>query len=132
MRLKIFLPTEILVDVEVLKVSAEAENGAFTLLPRHIDFTTSLTAGILSFINVENEEEFVAVDEGILVKCGSEVRVSTRNAIKGTDLGTLMRTVEQEFQELDEQEKSARSAFARMEADLVRRFIELEQYGHAR
>jgi F-type H+-transporting ATPase subunit epsilon len=132
MRLKIFLPTEILVDEEVFKVSAEAENGAFTMLPRHIDFTASLVPGLLSYINAEDREKFVAVNEGILVKCGSEVRVSTRNAVKGTDLGTLMETIEQEFEILDEHEKSARSAFARMEADLVRRFIELERYGHAR
>lgn len=132
MRLQIFLPTEILLDEEVSKVTAEAENGAFTMLPRHIDFAAALVPGILSYVNAEGNEEFVAVDEGILVKCGAEVRVSTRNAVKGGDLGSLMETVEQEFQELDEHEKSARSAFARMEADLVRRFIELEQYGHAR
>jgi len=42
MRLKVLLPTEVLMDVEVTKVSAEAENGSFCLLPRHIDFVAAL------------------------------------------------------------------------------------------
>jgi F-type H+-transporting ATPase subunit epsilon len=132
MRLKVFLPTEILVDEEVLKVTAEAENGSFTMLPRHIDFTTALVPGLLSYLNMEGEEHFLAVDAGILVKCGADVRVSTRNAAQGADLGSLVHMIEHEFRVLDEHEKVARSAFARMEADIVRRFIELEQLGHGR
>jgi F-type H+-transporting ATPase subunit epsilon len=130
MRLKVFLPTEIVLDEEVLKVTAEAENGSFTLLPRHIDFTTALAPGLLSFLDSQEEEHFMAVDGGILVKCGSEVRVSTPAAVRGSDLGSLVVMVEREFRSLDEHEKVARSAFARMEADIVRRFIELEQFGH--
>lgn len=130
MRLKLLLPTEILVDEEVLKVTADAENGSFVLLPRHIDFVTSLVPGLFSFVSVEGSEEFLAVDEGLLVKCGPEVLVSTRNAARGPDLGSLKETIERQFRSLTEHEKLARSAFARLEADLVRRFVELEQFGH--
>ena len=78
MRLKIMLPTHILLDREVGKIVAEAQNGAFGLLPRHIDFTAALVPGILVCETPEGEELFVAVDAGILVKCGEEVLVSTR------------------------------------------------------
>ena len=37
MKLKILIPTEVLVDREVTKVIAEAENGNFCLLPHHIE-----------------------------------------------------------------------------------------------
>jgi F-type H+-transporting ATPase subunit epsilon len=131
MRLKVLLPTEILIDVEVTKVVAEAENGLFGLLPRHIDFVAALAPGLLAFESAAGQEEFLAVDEGILVKCGAEVLVSTRNAALGPDLGTLRQTVEAQFRVLDEREKMTRSALARLEADLVRRFIELGQHGHA-
>ena len=90
MKLKIILPTEIMVDVEVTKVTAEASNGLFCLLPRHIDFVAALVPGLLSFVKAGNEvEEFLAVDEGILVKCGPEVLVSTRKAVRGPELGQL-------------------------------------------
>jgi F-type H+-transporting ATPase subunit epsilon len=131
MRLKVMLPTEILLDVETIQVNAEAQNGAFSLLPRHIDFTTALAPGLLSYITKDEEEEFIAVDEGILVKVGSEVLVSTRNAALGPDLGRLQEMIDQQFALLDEHERQARSAFARMEADLVRRFIELDKVRHA-
>jgi len=128
MKLKVLLPTEILVDQEVTKVIAEAENGSFCLLPRHIDFVAALPPGIFIFESAEGHEEFVALDEGILVKAGQEVLVSTRNAVRSSELGTLKQIVEQEFRVLDDREKMARSASAKMEADLVRRFIELGEY----
>ncbi|MFB0507342.1 MAG: F0F1 ATP synthase subunit epsilon [Thermodesulfobacteriota bacterium] len=128
MKLKVLLPTEILVDQEVTKVIAEAENGSFCLLPRHIDFVAALPPGILIFESAEGHEEFIAVDEGTLVKVGREVLVSTRNAVRSSELGTLKQIVEQEFRVLDDREKMAHSASAKLEADLVRRFIELGEY----
>lgn len=131
MRLKILLPNQVLVDERVTKVIAEAGNGFFCLLPRHVDFVAALVPGLLSFVAEEGQEEFLAVDEGMLVKCGQEVLVSTRNAARGPDLGTLRRTVEEQYQLLDERERLTRSALAKLEADLVRRFIDLRKPFHA-
>jgi F-type H+-transporting ATPase subunit epsilon len=120
------LPTFVLIDEEVSKVTAEAENGSFTLLPLHIDFVAALVPGLLSFERSEGGEEFLAVDEGILVKCGPDVLVSTRNAVLGPDLGNLKRAIEEQFRILDARQTMARSAIARLESDLVRRFMELK------
>jgi len=128
MKLKILIPAGVMLYEEVSKVSALAENGSFTLLPRHIDFVTSLVQGILSYYS-EDQEKFLAINEGILVKRGSEVTVSTRNAISGDKLGELQQAVRDKFQKEDEQEKKARSALARLESDFIRRFMEIEKYG---
>ncbi len=128
MRLKVLLPTEILVDETVSKVSAEAENGSFCLLPRHIDFVAALVPGLLSFITAAGREIFLAVDEGILVKRGEQVLVSTRNAVLGPDLGMLKQMVDAQYRVLDERERMARSAVAKLEANFVRRFIEMEKH----
>lgn len=128
MKLKVLQPAQILLTMEVDKVTAEAENGSFTLLPRHIDFVASLVPGILSYER-EGKEEFLAVDEGILVKIGSEVLVSTRDAAQAQTLGKLRQTVEEKYRVLDERGKKARSILAKFEADFVRRFIELERHG---
>ncbi len=127
MRLKIILPTRVLLDSEVGKVVAEAQNGAFGMLPRHIDFATALAPGILIYETPDGDETFMAVDEGILVKCGEEVLVSTRNAVAGDDLHTLRQTVRGQYLKLDAKETVARSALARLEAGVVRRFIEFEE-----
>jgi F-type H+-transporting ATPase subunit epsilon len=125
MQLKVLLPTQVLLEEEVAKVTAEAENGSFSLLPRHIDFVAALVPGLFSFETEAGEETFLAIDEGTLVKCGREVLVSTRNAVRGRDLGQLQQVIEEQFSILDERERKTRSALARLEADLVRRFMEL-------
>src|SRR5512141_1536235 len=102
MKLKVLLPTQILLAETVSKITAEAENGSFCLLPRHIDFVTALVPGLLSFVTTDGQEHFLAVDEGILVKCGTQVLVSTQHAVRSPDLGQLQQTIEQQFRMLDE------------------------------
>ncbi|HUT69728.1 MAG TPA: F0F1 ATP synthase subunit epsilon [Desulfatiglandales bacterium] len=129
MNLKVLLPTGVLIEEEVTKVIAEAHNGFFCLLPKHVDFAAAIVPGILSFETAGGREEFLAVDEGILIKCGQEVLVSTRNAVRGPDLGQLRRTVEERFKVLDDREKTARSAMVKIEAGFVRRFLEIQRHG---
>jgi F-type H+-transporting ATPase subunit epsilon len=127
MKLKVLLPTEVLVDEEVVKVIAEAENGSFCLLPRHVDFVAAIVPGIFSFVTPDLVELFYAVDEGIMVKCGHEVMLSIRNAVRGPDLGMLKKTVQKQFVELEDKEKMSRSALARLEAGFIRRFMDLSK-----
>lgn len=128
MRLKVLLPSEVLIDTPVLKIVAEAPDGWFGLLPRHIDIATALVPSVLLYVDTEGVERFLGVDEGILVKCADDVQVSTRNAVRGDDLESLRRAVRAQFLELDDRERSARSALARLEAGVVRRFIELQEH----
>ncbi|PMB46375.1 F0F1 ATP synthase subunit epsilon [Fischerella thermalis CCMEE 5330] len=125
MHLKLLLPTEILIDQAVTKVTAEAENGSFCLLPNHIDFVTALVPGILSFESQTGAEFFLAVDEGVLVKQGAIVQVSVRNAVRGENLESLQQQVQQQFRQLDKREQQARSVLARLETSFVREFMEL-------
>jgi F-type H+-transporting ATPase subunit epsilon len=129
MNLKVLLAAEVLVEAEVSKVIAEAHNGYFCLLPKHVDFVTALVPGILSFEISGGREEYLAVDEGILVKCGEDVLVSARNAVQGPDLGQLRSTVSEKFEAIDEHEQTARTAMAKIEAGFVRRFLEIQRYG---
>jgi F-type H+-transporting ATPase subunit epsilon len=125
-RLKVLLPTRVLIDQPVRKVVAEAENGSFGLLPRHVDFVAPLAPGLLSFQSADGEDRFLAIDQGILVKQGAQVLVSTPRAAEAADLGELRETVEREFRSLEDRERQTRSALARLQSDIVRRFMELE------
>jgi F-type H+-transporting ATPase subunit epsilon len=129
MHLKIMVPSQIIVNTMVSKVIAEAENGSFCLLPRHIDFVAVLVPGILIHES-DDIESYLAVDEGILVKNGYEVLISVLNAVQSEDLGLLEQTVREEFNRLKENEKMSRSALEKLEADFVRRFIELQEKRH--
>jgi len=125
LNLKILLPAGVLVDAEVEKVTAEAENGYFTMLPRHIDFVAALVPGIFLYLTPAGEERYLAIDEGIIVKQGDQVYVSAARAVTGEDLDYLQETVESELKVLDESEKKARIVMSRLEADTLRRFTRL-------
>jgi F-type H+-transporting ATPase subunit epsilon len=126
MNLRIFLPEKIVIDQEVTKVVAEAEDGSFGILPKHIDFAAALIPGIFSFESKDGEV-FLAIDEGILIKCGSDVWVSTRKAVLGKSLGELKETVEHEFRSLDDRERKTRSILAKLEADFTKRFMKMQE-----
>jgi len=126
MLLKILLPAEVMMEKEVKKIVAEAENGSFCLMPNHIDFVATLAPGIFTYELAEGGQEILAMDVGTLVKKGMNVLVSTRNATKAAELGKLKQVVVQQYDVLDEREKLVRSASAKLEASMIRRFVELK------
>lgn len=125
MRLKVMLPARILIDEQVSGIVAEEKDGLFCLLENHIDTAAALRPGILSFRG-EHGEEFAALDTGILVKKGPVVSVSVRAGVRSRDLGDLRKTVEETFRKLEERKKTTRTAIARLEADFIRRFTEMQ------
>lgn len=126
MLLKILLPAEVMMVQDVRKIVAEAENGSFCLMPNHIDFVATLAPGIFSYELASGGQELLAMDVGTLVKKGMNVMVSTRNAVKAPDLGKLKQVVVEQYDVLDEREKMVRSASAKLEASMIRRFMELK------
>ena len=127
MKLVVFTPEERIFEGEVAKVVAEATNGSFGMLERHIDIVAPLTAGILVFEDSDGTTGYLGVDEGILVKCDNVVSVAVRRAVLGRDLPGLRRVVAEEFLAVDDQERVARSALARLEAGVIRRMLDLER-----
>lgn len=98
------------------------------MLPRHIDFVTALVPSVLIFQPAGKAEEYLAIDHGILVKCGPEVLVSTRAAVRGRDLAQLQKDVESQFRAQEEREKESLAYETKLEADLVHGLLELEKH----
>jgi F-type H+-transporting ATPase subunit epsilon len=128
MRLEILLPYGVFADwPDVTRLVVESTAGSIGVLPRRLDFTTALRPGVVTYQRGSGKEEFIAIDEGVLVKSGSEVRMSVHDAIGGADLGGLRDAVRTRYARLDETERAARSAMARLQSDFVRRFMELKR-----
>lgn len=125
MTLKILLPFRIFAEQKaVARIVAETRQGAFGIFPQRLDGVAALEPGILIYETNGEEEQYVAIDEGVLVKSGTDVMVSVRNAIVGTDLHQLRKQVEREFLTLDEDEQILRSVMAKLENTFVRRFAD--------
>jgi len=128
LNLKILLPFQVFADLKGIKrIVAETHNGSFGLLPHRLDCTAALAPGILLYETEAGNVVYLAIDEGILVKAGLDVLVSVRDAIGGAELGNLHKAINQEFINIDEQEKKVRSIMARLELGFIRRFEEFRQ-----
>jgi F-type H+-transporting ATPase subunit epsilon len=127
MQLKILLPFKIFAACDaVVRIVAPTRSGSFGLLPQRLDCAAALVPGILSYATSDAGEVNLAIDAGVMTKTGAEVLVCVRRAIGGSDLGNLRKAVEQEFLQLDEREKSVRSALAQLEGGFIRRFVEFQ------
>jgi len=124
MTLKVLLPYKVFAEAhQVKRIVAMTHEGAFGILPNRLDCVAALSAGILVFEVEGAEEVYLAVDEGVLVKTGLDVRVSVRNAMSGMGLDALRAAVEKEFMQLDEQERSLRSVLTKMESGFIQRLV---------
>jgi len=119
MDLKILLPYRIFTETKnVSSIILETIEGSYGLLPQRLDCVAALVAGILTY-EVEGKLHYLAIDEGLLIKAGTQVLVSVRNAIGGTDLGKLRESVDKDFMNLNESEKNLRSVMVKMESGLI-------------
>jgi F-type H+-transporting ATPase subunit epsilon len=129
MHLKILLPTEIFADEsDVRSIVAETGGGSYGLLEHRLDCAAALRPGILTY-TTDHETVYLAVDEGVMVKTGSEVLVSVRHAIGGTDLSRLHDEIKRRFLTLDREERMVRDMVAKMESGFAGRFAEFK-HGH--
>ena len=127
MHLKVLLPFQVFAEkTDVTRIVAETREGSFGLLPHRLDCVAALVPGILIYQAESGGEVLVAVDEGVLVKTGTDVLVSVRRAIGGTDLVQLHTAVEKEFLTLDENEQSVRTAVAKLETGFLQRFAKFQ------
>ena len=129
LHLQITLPHHLLLETAAIRVVAEGTHGSFCLLPNHIDCLAILVPGIFAYESTAATTHYLAVGQGVLVKQGAQVCVSTLNAIAGEDLAQLQQAVETQFQQLDTQEQLLQSALARLEVGLTRHFTALVEGG---
>lgn len=128
MHLKILLPHKIFADIKnVKKIVVETTAGSYGILPRRLDCTAALTPGILMYETETDGVKYIALDDGILIKAGSEVTVSVRNAMGDAPLGKLRSLVEQEMMQLDELEINARRVMAKLETGFMRNFQKIRK-----
>jgi F-type H+-transporting ATPase subunit epsilon len=130
MNLRILLPFQIFAQhSDVSRIVAETSAGSLGLLPHRLDCVAALVPGILAYETAQAGLAYIAVDAGVLVKSGGDVRVSVRRAIGGTNLDVLHDTVRREFASVDELEREVRTAIAKMEASLI---VGLAEFTHGR
>lgn len=130
MHMKILLPHGVFADVQdAVRIVADTNAGLYGILPHRLDLVAMLSPGILTYESLGGTVQYVAIDEGVIIKTGMDVHVSVHNAIEGSDLQQLQTMIKQEFAHIDEQEKAARTEMARMESFFIHNFKQLTEHG---
>lgn len=125
MQLKVLLPFKVFAQKDAVKnIVVKTDSGFLGVLPNRLDCVAVLTPSILSWHTESEGETVIAVDDGILVKVGTEVLVSVRNAIGGGDIKALHEAVTQQFVQESEEETALRLTLAKLESGFIRRFAE--------
>lgn len=125
LQLKVMMPTRVVLDTLAGQVNVEAKGGSRGFLPRHIDFVAALATGIISYVGENQQPGFVAVDGGVLVKKGTQLLVSTPDAVHAEALDELEKFILEKARQHQENERISRGVLARLEVALVRRLMEL-------
>lgn len=125
MNVEIIIPNKTIVSKEIDSITAPGTEGNFQILPKHIDFVSSLKAGILT-LTIEGAEEYYAINYGILVKRSNEVFVVCQQVIRGESLEELNRAVEEKLSIQSEKEKATNEILSRMEIATLKRISEME------
>lgn len=126
MNVRLVTPTTERQHQDLAKVIAEGSHGRFCILPRHTDFLGPLIPGVLTLVEESGEVRFFANDYGLLVKRGREVQITTRRVISGQDLGQLREAVANRIQQTNQTEQAGIAAAASLEANFVRRLLEMQ------
>lgn len=122
MHLKILLPFKVFANVNnVSNIVMETSEGSYGLLPQRLDCVAALVPGIFMY-EINGTAKYIAVDAGVMVKAGTEVLVSVRNAIGGVELGKLSELVEHEFNQQEEMETNTLSVTAKLESGFIYAF----------
>ncbi|WP_422484751.1 hypothetical protein [Gudongella sp. DL1XJH-153] len=125
MNVEIIIPNKTIVQKKIDSLTAPGTEGNFQILPRHIDFVSSLKAGILTLL-VDGSEEYYAINYGILVKKSDRVFVVCQQVIRGESLEKLNQAVEEKLSVLSEKEKVTNEILSRMEIATLKRISEME------
>jgi F-type H+-transporting ATPase subunit epsilon len=123
MSLKILLPFRVFMEAQhISSITIETSEGAYGMLPQRLDCVAGLVPGIFTYEIETQGPQYIAVDEGVMIKAGNEVLVSVRNAVGGADLGKLGELVKKEFNNRDENKIKVRSVMAKLEGGFIYAF----------
>lgn len=127
MKLRVSVPADTYTFTNLSLIDVGSTSGRWTLLPRHIDCAMPLARGLVRMRSEKEQELFIGVGGGTLVKQGEQVTIVTPRAIVGHALGAIGEALAKARREQSEREREAHHALARLELELARTLVSGEE-----
>lgn len=125
--LEILVPDGLVAQRSVSSLEAADASGRFGIWPNHEPFFTVLAPCVLMFRRAGGQEEYAAVDGGVLLVEMAKASIVSREALVSQRLDDVAQKAAALLAARRAQERSATSAFAQLEAALARQVGQLEQ-----
>ena len=129
MRLRVTVPTRVILDREVTYVQAEDPSGRFGVLPRHERYLTAVAPSILVYRyrqGVGEREGYIAVRHGVLRVTKEGVEVGVREAHASEDLASLQEEIRKARKNRSLRSYRAARSLYQMQLAAWRRLMEYE------
>jgi len=126
-KLRVFTPTEVVLEEDVAHVTVEDPTGSLGIRPGHAPLVTPLVQGILIARGTDGRERYLALDGGVALVNRDTMEVVSRQAVESEDMDHLEQTVLAEFQRRAQEDRTNFVAFEKMRLSFMRRLLELEK-----
>lgn len=129
MKIQVRTPTRLVVETEgIVSVKCETDAGRRTIEPRRLDGVVALAPGVLTMRGASGNIIEAAIDEGLLVKTGSEVTISVRHVILAEGKESLRHALSQEMARIRNTESDLRIALASLETRFMKDFSQVHRH----
>ncbi|MDR2526345.1 MAG: F0F1 ATP synthase subunit epsilon [Rickettsiales bacterium] len=91
--LEIYTPTEVIINESIKSISLTAKEGQIKILPNHADYVTVFSSNIVDYTDINGNDKIIAVNDGILVKYGGTVCISTYSVVIGDTLEDIRQKI---------------------------------------
>lgn len=129
MRLRVTVPTRVVLNREVTYVQAEDPSGRFGILPRHEPYLTAIVTSILVYRYRDSggqRESYIALRHGVLRVTREEVQVAVREAHRSDDLAALQKEIRKARENRSQRSYRSTRSLYRMQIAAWRRLMEYE------
>ena len=125
--LEILVPDGVVTRERISSLEAADASGRFGIWPRHEPFFTVLAPCVLLYRLETGQEQYAAVDGGVLLVEMGRASIASREALTSARLDDVAGKARALMAARRAQERSTSSAFAELEAALARQLGQMER-----
>lgn len=123
---KIITPQAVETVENISFFRAEDSSGSFGILPRHIEFLTTLEPSIAIAV-IEDKEYYYAFNRGVLSFKGNALTITAKEFVQSREVSELLEMIKRSFKEQEEKERLFSDNIENLQKAFIKKLIEMEK-----
>jgi len=123
---RIITPQAVEIVENISFFRAEDRSGSFGILPRHIEFLTTLEPSIAIAV-IEDKEYYYAFNGGVLSFKNNMLTITAKEFVQSDKVSKLLEMIKQSFKEQEEKERLFSDNIENLQKAFIKKLIEMER-----